>query len=111
MIAHIMKCSNKYRSKRLHECLGLEIRKDTIFTLSCVFYFLALLYYSNIMKLPSKRDYRSHHAVMLSHWVTNGILCKRFIFLWQNLHLKDEFEKEEEADIEEDECNKMMTSC
>ena len=107
LIEHIVKCSNKYRSKRMHEYPDLVFWKDAKqsakFTLPCVLHFLALLYYFGIVKLPSKRDYWSNHTIMPRHAVTDDMSYKRFVFLWRHFHLKEEFEDEELADMGGDE--------
>ena len=107
LIEHIVKCSNKYRSKRMREFPELKFWEDKIqsakFTSPCVLHFLALLYYFGIVKLPSKRDYWSTHAVMPRHTITDNMPFRRFVFLWRHFHLKEEFEDEELADMGEDE--------
>ena len=74
--------------------------------MSCMYNFLAILYYMGIVKLPCKRDYWSNDPLMPNHPVIHqsGISRNRFEFLWSTFHLncneectmEDELEGEDE---------------
>ena len=55
-------------------------------TVSCIYHFLAILYYFGIVRLPSKRDYWSTDQYMPQHKVciTLGMTRDRFEFMWRH---------------------------
>eukprot|EP00957_Ditylum_brightwellii_P001511 117726-Ditylum_brightwellii.AAC.1 len=70
------------------------------FTLSCIYHFLAILYYMGVVNLPLKGDYWSSHPCKPRYSVMTklGMSCNCFYFMWQHFHIydKDDIHVEEE---------------
>ena len=108
LIQKMVGASNAYRKRRKENEPNLKIWTDTkssaIFTLGCIYHFLALLYYFGIVKLPSKSDYWSTHSWMPIHPIATafGMSRNRFQFLWRHFHI-DDTESGDAEDIAGDE--------
>ena len=93
IIDHITKSSNQYRHDRQTENPDLAIwKRKTVsapFTHSCVYQFIAILYYFGIVRLPSRRDYWSSNQNMPTHRITSdlGMTRERYDFLWRHFHI------------------------
>eukprot|EP00957_Ditylum_brightwellii_P155190 11813931-Ditylum_brightwellii.AAC.1 len=79
---------------------------STPLTLSCIYYFIAMLYYMGVMNLPSTGDYGSSHPCKPQHSVMTelGMSCHHFYFMWQHFYIydKEEINVEEEAGDDEE---------
>ena len=109
MVNTIKVASNKYRENRLKEEPGLFVWKheknSRPFTLSCIYHFLAILYYFGIVRLPYKGDYWSKDPYMPIHPVVLDLdmTRDRFNFIWRHFHITAPDELEEEDDLQDDE--------
>ena len=100
--------SNKYRKERMEKYPDLYCWKkkkvSAPFTLSCIYHFIAMLYYMGVVSLPSTTDYWSSHPCMPKHSVMTELSMSHdcFYFMWQHFHIygKEEInvEKEEQGE-------------
>ena len=81
-------------------------------TVSCIYQFLAIIYYFGIVRLPSKRDYWSVDEYMPKHKVVNalGMNRERFAFIWRHVKItklavgdeeKDEASESNDNDVDD----------
>eukprot|EP00957_Ditylum_brightwellii_P022554 1701406-Ditylum_brightwellii.AAC.1 len=76
-------------------------------TLSCIYHFIAIFYYMQVVNLPSIGDYWSSYPCMPQHSVMTdlGMLCNHFYFMWQHFHIYDNQEINVEEEEEDDKEN------
>ena len=72
LIDNIVESSNKYRCERKNQLPHLKIWSleknfpaSRPITASCVYHFIALIYYFGLVKLPSKRDYWNRSSIYM----------------------------------------------
>ena len=104
LIERFVNHSNAYvqECKRREPHLEIWKRKTDArpFMKSCIYQFIAIIYYMGIVKLPSKDDYWSTHPMMPTHVLCNqcGMTRNRFRFLWRYFHtnhpIEDDYESE-----------------
>ena len=109
LINHIKNSSNKYReiqfSKTSHMVYWRKQKICRPWTSSCVYHFLAIIYYFGLCRLPSKVDYWSTDPYMPVHKIMSdlGMTRDRFKFLWRHFHVFQEEEiVEEDEDVGDD---------
>ena len=69
-------------------------------TVSCMYHFLAIIYYFGIVRLPSKRDYWSSDEYMPQHKVCDalGMNRDRFEFIWRHFKVSKPVTEDHEND-------------
>ena len=108
VILDLQKSSNVYREQRKEMYPDLHCWKRNYsepFGVSCIYYFIAMVYYMGVVRLPCKRDYWSSHPCMPHHPITDHLTRDRFSFLWRHIHVYDD----EDIDVEEEEVDKENT--
>eukprot|EP00957_Ditylum_brightwellii_P120583 9198723-Ditylum_brightwellii.AAC.1 len=119
VVDRIVQAINQYISKQREEHAEMHCYKkkvSTELTYSCVWHFIAIVYYFVLVALPNKRDYWSTEEWMPRHpQVTKfGLAREHFNFFWQHFHVAITEEDENETtemdgndvegnDVEEDE--------
>jgi len=93
MIQNMVNSSNAYMFERRRREPKLSCFKSQktsrAFTSSCIYHFLAIIYYFGMVRLPSKRDYWERGI----YWMPTHPICKinelnreKFEFLWRHFH-------------------------
>ena len=121
MVKKIAVSSNGYRSERKKTYPDLKIwskknrKVARPITSSCVYHFIALLYYFGMVRLPSKRDYWNHSSrYMPTHSICSelGMTRDRFMFLWRHIHVgeinAEDIDSDEEKEEKEDDADDLM---
>ena len=116
LMEHIVDSSNKYLSERKKQLPHLKIWTNNNtsayrpITSSCIYHFIALIYYFGLVKLPSKRDYWNRSSnYMPIHPIAKelGMNRDRFLFLWRHIHIgeisTEDIEPDEKDDDDDDE--------
>ena len=111
LVERIKFSSNKYIRKRREENPDLYCWKSEKvsgdLTRTCVWHFIAILYYFGLVALPSKRDYWSSKEWMPKHPIVSqfGLTRDRFNFIWRNFHIaeSDDTEGDEVEDNDDEE--------
>ena len=90
LIVNIVNYSNDYVAARKQQdpdyWMWSRHLSSKPFTISCVYQFIAMLYYFGICRMPSKRDYWSNDQYMPQHAICKelGMTRDRFDFLWRH---------------------------
>ena len=102
LIQRLVNHSNAYTQECRRRFPHLDVwkRKNDCapFTISSIFHFFAIIYYTGVVKLPCKDDYWSIDPMMPVHDLCNelGMSRNRFRFLWRFFHcnhpIEDDFE-------------------
>ena len=114
IIEHICRSSNSYRFNLKKSQPGLKYweqkRNSRPFTISCVYHFIAILYYFGITRLPSKYDYWDTDKYMPQHVITNelGMSRDRFKFLWRHFHVSSDFDSKDGEEVEENDNEELV---
>ena len=120
MIQNIVNSSNAYMYERKRREPKLSCFRSRAtsraFTSSCIYHFLALIYYFGMVRLPSKRDYWERGIYwMPSHPICeiNGLNRERFEFIWRHFHCNhatdDDFVQENEKNEDENNEDELVT--
>lgn len=102
---HLCNSGNAYRAARLASEPNLHCWSKKSyshpFTNSCIYHFLALIYYFGICKLPCKDDYWSTEHYMPKHSIEQelGMTKGRFQFMWRHFHVYVPTNMHDEDDV------------